>query len=140
DGSELAVLTSSWLVVSSDRLLAVTGSRPLAFAVYGDASIAGAIVASAAQTQAGAGADHPALCADAQGAGGVGATTWEGGGGGGGGYGTAGASGGASDAGAAGGSAGGAVAEADLSPLHGGCSGGAGGGPADERGDGGGGG
>ena len=127
------------LPVSSVNLagtLSLVGTRPVILAVYGDAVLDEDILAhghfNASNTVPGAGGNHP-QCGTATGLNGV-AAFGEGGGGGGGGNGTVGAEGGTGYSAGAELGAGGAVQDAALMPLIGGCAGGVGGGTGDMAG------
>lgn len=106
--------------------LTLVGSRPVILAVYGDATLNEAILASGRRDQPGAGGNQ--ACALSKGANGS-FSAREGGGGGGGGNGTTGEEGGLGYSGAARGQ-GGAFQSNTPQPLIGGCPGGDGGGEA----------
>ncbi|HET8933481.1 MAG TPA: hypothetical protein VFN67_08585 [Polyangiales bacterium] len=125
DGSSVTVLTMRDLTVAKGSSLRLVGSRPVVFAVLGDAVIDGSIDASANRDTPGAGGD--VACSASTGKEGSGNFFFGAGGGGGGGFGTSGGAGGLGDDARAG--AGGAVRGSEsLVPLLGGCSGGRGGG------------
>lgn len=134
DGSEAALLALEGLQITTGSSLRVVGSRPVIFAVHGNAEIRGRLLASGVRSVSGAGADRDCIAA-AYGTAASGTT----GGGGGGGFGTAGARGGQTAQGASGGAAGGASGNAAIVPLRGGCKGGNGGASGDLGGGGGGG-
>lgn len=126
-GSELAVVTLRSLAIASDHRLVVTGSRPLVLLVQGEATIAGALDASAQEKRPGPGGDLD--CAASRGGDGQGRERRNGGGGGGGGFGTPGGGGGDDDGNRSEAGAAGVVrGNAELVPLVGGCGGGIGGG------------
>jgi hypothetical protein len=132
NGPEVVVLPLRGLNIPSGSTLRITGTRPVVLAVFGDASIAGTIDASANGTTAGPGSNY--TCGNSTGRNGGGGYT--NGGGGGGGYATAGANGGSAGI-ASGGGAGTARANT-IPPLYGGCPGGNGGGCNSSGGGGGG--
>jgi len=130
-GQEIVVLPVASFTVASGATLRLTGARPVVFAVFGDASIAGTIDASANGATPGAGGNQS--CGTSQGADGTGETMRLRGasGGGGGGFATAGGkSGEANTDGKSEAPASGGVARGDdlLTPLFGGCAGGKAGG------------
>jgi hypothetical protein len=127
EGPEIVILPVASLTIASGSTLRLTGSRPILFAVFGDALVAGTIDASATGTTPGAGGNWS--CGASQGADGTGGTDRLVGasGGGGGGFATAGGKSGTADTdgkqkpGAIGGVVRGT---SSLSPLIGGCAGG----------------
>jgi hypothetical protein len=136
-GPAVIVLPVTSLALAGGSSLRLTGSRPVLFAVFGNANIAGTIDASASGTTPGAGGNLS--CGTSQGGNGSGNTARNDGasGGGGGGFGTPGGSGGRADtdmccAGAGvtqpGGVAGVTRGTSGQSPLLGGCAGGMAGG------------
>lgn len=127
DGGLPAVVLGMYgLNVTSAGSLRVQGSRPVIFAIYDSATIAGPVLANAQLDTPGAGGSST-LCGAARGGTG-GVSNNRGGGGGGGGFGTAGAAGGdGNSTGGTSGVAGTALGAAALSPLLGGCPGGSGG-------------
>ncbi len=126
NGPDVVVLPMKGLTITANSALRLTGSRPVILAVYGDATIRGALFGGGYSTSDGPGGNLP-VCNNA-GAGGPGQTGRFGGGGGGGGFATAGGDGGAGqDNNTAGGSAGATWGKPGLVPLQGGCRGGAGG-------------
>lgn len=125
-GPDAVVIPVTSLTVTGGGALRLIGERPVIFAVFGEASINGAIHASAVQGTPGAGGNVSCT----SGTGGVGQTQTAndrgGSGGGGGGFGTVGATGGRGDRGTT--TAAGMVEGDDtLAPLRGGCAGGRGG-------------
>jgi hypothetical protein len=141
DGPEIVILPITTLTVATGSTLRLIGARPVVFAVFGDALIAGTLDANASGTTPGAGGNWS--CGASQGADGSGRTELFGGasGGGGGGYGTAGGKSGTADTDAtqAAGADGGVPRGNDsISPLLGGCAGGQAGGCAVAGGAGGG--
>lgn len=126
NGQETLLLKVSSLLINSGQTLTITGTRPVIFAVLGETTIDGTILARAGQAPA-------SLCGN-----GGNGTGKEGGGGGG--FGGVGRAGGGSDTGTFG--AGGTVSGAEpINPLRGGCrggNGGPGGGNAPAGGEGGG--
>jgi hypothetical protein len=130
-GPEIVVLPVANFTVASGATLRLTGARPVVFAVFGNASIAGTIDASANGVTPGAGGNQS--CGTSQGADGTGETTRLRGasGGGGGGFATAGGkSGEANTDGRSEAPANGGVTRGNetLTPLFGGCAGGRAGG------------
>jgi hypothetical protein len=122
-GPELAVVALRGLDVRSTGRITITGSRAAALVVFGDASIAGIIDASANGAMPGAGADIACGTSDGGDVTTCSVGSDETGGGGGGGFGTAGGRGGDGDD--CGGRDGGAVRGTPaLVPLLGGCHGG----------------
>jgi cysteine-rich repeat protein len=136
NGNEIVLLPMQALDVGPNCTVELTGARPVLFLVYGDATIAGEINASARGHTPGPGGSS--VCGD--GTGDFGKTHMgKGGGGGGGGFGDDGSDGGDGDGGTASlGTKGSEEGSADLVPLRGGCSGGDGGVAADTGGGGGG--
>lgn len=121
----LVVVALRGLDITTAGTLTIVGERPVAFEVFGDASIAGDLRANAAGADAGAGA--PSTCVNGNGSAGTVATSA---GGGGGGHGVRGANGGNDGAQNSTGGGGGAQSNnRGLSPLRGGCTGGLGGVP-----------
>jgi len=129
-GADVVVLAVSQLSIPSGGSLSLTGSRPVIFAVWGDATVGGALSAAGASTSPA----PPTLC-DAQD--GVADGILAAGGGGGGSHGGRGGDGGDGDATGHGGRAGTPSGTAALVPLRGGCPGGSGGRSADPTGAGG---
>jgi hypothetical protein len=122
-GPDAVVLATNGLSVGSGGALALVGSRPVIFAVWGDATINGTIsAASAASTGAG---QNPAGLCDAQN--GLADGSLLGGGGGGGSHGGRGGDGGDGSAVGHGGRSGSLSGNASIAPLRGGCPGGSGG-------------
>jgi hypothetical protein len=117
-GHVVDILLFQSLTIATTSTLAIVGGNPVVLAVYGDATIHGAIDASANGTTPGAGADE---CPSHSNGADAGTGSWEPGGGGGG-QSSAGGVGGASR-GAAGEPAGNAQGT-DTVPLTGGCAGG----------------
>ncbi|WP_304608633.1 putative metal-binding motif-containing protein [Hyalangium versicolor] len=113
------------LTIDAGKALKLRGSRPVILAVYGNATLSGALLADADMDVPGAGGNRTNCGTQAGGTGGF--ASGEGSGGGGGGFGTAGAAGGRNDANTAGGT-GGTAGVSMLVPLVGGCPGGIGGG------------
>jgi Lectin C-type domain len=136
NGPEVVVIALRGLNVVSNNTLRLVGSRPVVFAIRGDATIAGVIDASATGATPGAGGNWS--CGSSQGGAGQGRSGAEGGGGGGGGFGTSGGRGGDDTGDASPGAGGAARGNANLVPLIGGCSGGVGGGCSNAPGAGGG--
>jgi hypothetical protein len=142
-GPKIVVLPLRDFSVAASATLQVTGTSPVVLAVFGDATIAGTIDASASGTVPGSGGNWS--CGTSQGSDGNGSSARFSGasGGGGGGFGTAGGASGTADtdnsdgvnAAAAGGVARGT---GTLSPLLGGCAGGRAGGCSNDGGAGGG--
>lgn len=126
NGASIVVMTVRDLTIASGSSLRLIGSRPLAIAVYGDASIEGTLDASADGATPGAGGNI--ACEGSTGGNGSGTSLFGGGGGGGGGFGTPGAPGGTGGAGARAGGAGAARGDESLERLLGGCGGGVDGG------------
>jgi hypothetical protein len=125
-GPDVVVLGMYGLDLPSGSSLRVQGSRPVIFAVFDSATIAGQLFSNAGDTP-GAGGSLGSCAGSTGGTGSV--SNGRGGGGGGGGFATAGASGGRGDnATSTSGTAGTAFGAANLIPLRGGCSGGNGGG------------
>jgi hypothetical protein len=128
----VAVIPLQGLRVPSTTTIRITGSRPLVFAVQGDASLAGTLDARGLGAVDGAGG-HTSCSTSGTGGAGVngGSSTFGGGsgggGGGGGGMATVGAAGGIGSAGGAGGGGGAIGGNATATPLRGGCRGGRGG-------------
>lgn len=126
-GPDVVVLGMYGLDVTAAGSLRVLGSRPVVFAVFDTATLAGPVQANAQLDVAGAGGST-ALCGASTGGAGT-TSSGRGGGGGGGGFGTTGANGGqGNNSGATIGAAGAAFGAATLTPLRAGCSGGPGGG------------
>jgi hypothetical protein len=127
-GTEAVVLGMYALTVAPDAgSLRVQGTRPVIFAVFDTATLAGPVLANATMGTPGPGGSAP-QCGPATGGNG-GVSNNRGGGGGGGGFGTPGANGGqGNNNGGTIGAAGTARGGVDLAPLRGGCSGGRGGG------------
>jgi hypothetical protein len=128
-GPNVDILVFSSLTIAAGSTLTLTGGSPVILAVYGNATIAGNIVASGT---AGAAASGPDPATSGPGGdwncgtsiGGTGSSTHNAGGGGGGASGAGG--GGGMDTGSnAGGSGGASRANPSLVPLYGGCPGGA---------------
>lgn len=134
-GGQVLVVVMSSLSIDATSTLKLEGSRPIVLLVEGDATIAGAIDASAQGNVPGPGGSNETVCGASTGltgsAGAIsGATDIGSGGGSGGGFGSAGSTGAASGLGMAVPLVAGGVAAApdpDLSPLRGGCRGGLGG-------------
>lgn len=126
NGPEVVVIALRGLNVVANNTLRLIGSRPIVFAVRGDATVAGLIDASANGVTPGAGGNWS--CGGSQGGAGQGRSGSDGGGGGGGGFGSAGGRGGDDNGDAAPGTAGAARGMGNLVPLVGGCGGGAAGG------------
>jgi hypothetical protein len=126
DGPDVVVvaLDSFELVASND--LTLTGNRPVIFAVYGDATIAGDVRADASSLTSSVAGGLAAFCADGTGENGT-EQNENGGGGGGGGFGANAGDGGDGQTSGNGGNGGGAFGAPTLIPLLGGCSGGQGG-------------
>lgn len=124
DGTEAVLLAYRGLVVEASASLTFVGQRPAILVSFGDARIAGRVMANSHATQRGAGSDG-SLCATH--AGGRGSALQAGGGGAG--HSTAGGWGG-SGAGAAGGVGGPEFPWAAVARLRGGCGGGPSGDPA----------
>lgn len=122
--AEIAVLPMRSLLVEAGRALKLRGHRPVILAVYGDASLSGALLADADREVPGAGGNR-ADCGPQRGMDGL-FSDDNGSGGGGGGFGQIGVPGGKNSTDAAGGS-GGLARNPTLSPLVGGCAGGTGG-------------
>jgi hypothetical protein len=132
DGSSLRVINAERLVIPAAATIAVVGAHALVIVVHGDATVDGGISVSSSSTPTptpGPGASDAACAGSIGGNGSVGTGTSGGGGGGGGAF--AADSGKGSDGGGPGrgdgGPKGNAVADADLSPLRGGCRAGKGG-------------
>jgi len=125
-GPDLVILPFKSLNLGSTTTIKLVGTRPVAFAVEGNVTIAGTIDASASGTTAGAGGDWS--CGSADGNDGTGDSSSGGGGGGGGAFGTNGGSGGYGDDNGNQGAGGTARGNANITPLYGGCNGGRGGG------------
>lgn len=123
---EAVLISSSSLVVAAGARFTVVGTRPVIFAVRGDVTIDGELLAAPRDTRPAAGADLANACLGASGASGS-AGTDSAPGGSGGAFGSAGGAGalGSGNAGTAAGATG-PVGAATLEPLQGGCSGGAG--------------
>lgn len=132
NGGDAVVLVMRGFILDKGVTLALTGSRPVVFAAFGDASIAGTIDASAHGALPGPGADRVCASGGAGVAGGNAIGTLGATGGGGGGFGSRGGDGGSSAGRSAPPKAGGLITgNSMLLPLEGGCSGGRGGaGPA----------
>lgn len=132
-GPDIVILPMADFKLSEGATLTLTGDHPVVLAVFGDATIAGTLDASADGTVPGAGGNQS--CGGSQGADGDGDPARYSGasGGGGGGFGTEGGSSGDADTdhsdGLNPGASGGVVrGTPDLSPLLGGCAGGKAGG------------
>lgn len=129
-GAPDAVLLATYgLTIPAGGSLTLLGSRPVVFAVFGDATFGGAVFANATFVVPGPGGSSSG-CSTREGiGGGAPGGTNGGGGGGGGGYATNGGAGaaGANGSGGAGGAGGAAGGLVTLSPLLAGCGGGAGG-------------
>jgi hypothetical protein len=127
DQANQVVLVFSGLTINAGKTLKLTGAKPVVLVVYGDASIAGTIDASAAGATSGAGGN--VTCTGASGNAGNDDTGVDkgAGGGGGGSFANKGGAGGKGDNGANGASASNTIGEVTLVPLRGGCAGGAGG-------------
>jgi hypothetical protein len=127
-GPDLVILPFKAFTLGSTTTIKLLGSRPVAFAVEGNATIQGTIDTTPAMgsTTWGAGAEWS--CGASTGGAGLGNGSLRGGGGGGGGFGTRGGYGGMDDgkADAAGGGPGVVRGNATLVPLYGGCLGGKG--------------
>jgi hypothetical protein len=126
-GPDVVVVPVRNLTLAAGSTIKLTGTRPVIFAVFGNATIAGIIDAGASGTTPGAGGN--VSCGTSQGGSGSGDTARFGGasGGGGGGLGTAGGKGGKADTDGSssnGGIAGVARGSAAQSPLVAGCAGG----------------
>lgn len=128
DGGEAVALVMDSLTIAQGASLTLSGNRPVIFAVYGDADIAGLVDASGATGTDGPGAGR--ACADAAGSSGgesPGGNAGSGGGSGGG-FGSAGGPGGSNGANSTRVDGGQTAGNAALVPLRGGCPGGKGGG------------
>ncbi len=132
-GGEALLAAASSFNLNAANNLRVTGTRPLIFAVYGDATVSGSILVSNVDggVPPGGSDNEPnvaAFCSAGAGAS-VGDGSQTNGGGGGGSFGTAGTDGatGSAGSGNSGGAAGTADATNALAPLRGGCPGGNGG-------------
>lgn len=127
-GTDAVVLGMYALTVAPDAgSLRLQGTRPVIFAVFDTATLAGPVFANATLDTPGPGGSE-LQCGPATGGNG-GVSNGRGGGGGGGGLGTAGANGGqGNNNGGTVGAAGSALGGVDAAPLRGGCSGGRGGG------------
>jgi hypothetical protein len=126
-GSDVVVVPVRNLTLAAGSTIRLTGNRPVVFAVFGNATIAGTIDAGASGTAPGPGGN--VSCGTSQGGNGSGETKRLGGasGGGGGGFGTAGGKGGKADtdgSSSTGGIAGIAHGSAAETPLVAGCAGG----------------
>jgi hypothetical protein len=130
-GPNVDILVFSSLTIASGSTLTLTGGSPVILAVYGDATIAGNIIADG---MPGAAASGPNPATSGPGGnwqcgtsvGGIGSSGHNSGGGGGGAAG-AGGKGGNDSSSNAGGTAGASRANPSITPLYGGCPGGAGG-------------
>lgn len=122
-GQETVLLPVRHFIVDASKFLRLRGSRPVIFAVYGNATIAGGVLANADNEVPGPGGNR-AGCGSQKGGDGQ-FSSGEGSGGGGGGFGSAGGAGGANDSGQT--SNGGTARSSTLVPLVGGCAGGRGG-------------
>jgi hypothetical protein len=121
---DLVVFATRHLSVAAGSTFRFTGSRPVAFVVYGDADIDGKLDFSAVGANGAAGSNFECN----PGVGGAGQKDGHAGGGGGGGFGTSGGNGGTSvPDDAPGGPSGPAASDLTLAPLRGGCAGGVGG-------------
>lgn len=121
-GPDVVIVSTAALAVIVGGAIRIQGDHPVIFAVYGPASISGAIVADAEHQTPGPGArDWSAQCSV-----GAGGPTSGAGGGGGGGYGHNGGPGGNGGGGSSsrGGAQGGNFGDDWLVPLAGGCAGG----------------
>jgi hypothetical protein len=128
NGGDAVVLVMREFTIAKGVTLALTGSRPVVFAAFGDVSIAGTIDASAHGALPGPGADRVCASGGAGEAGGNAVGTIGATGGGGGGFGSRGGDGGISAGSAGMPKAGGAMTgNSMILPLEGGCSGGRGG-------------
>lgn len=127
NGPDLLVVAVQSLDVGAGTTLRVTGSRPVAFVVFGNAAIDGTIDVSANGTTGGPGQNWQCNLSDAVNAPGGGSSTG-GGGGGGGALGANGGPGGSGGGNTLGGAAGQARSSSVLTPLLPGCRGGWGGG------------
>jgi hypothetical protein len=125
-GVEILILPVRNFIMDPGTAVKIRGSRPLLLAVYGNATVHGALLADADMEVAGAGGNR-AACEPSQKGGDGPFTGGEGGGGGGGGFGTVGGAGGNNFEGISGGRSGGTLSST-LAPLVGGCQGGQGGG------------
>lgn len=123
---ELVVISVLGLDVAAGSSLTVTGTRPVVFVVFGDATVSGTIDVSAVGTVVGAGGDV-SCTATTIGANGADNTAGTSAGGGGGGFGSAGGNGGKSNGGGSSAAGGMVVPGSKLVPLRGGCAGGHGG-------------
>jgi hypothetical protein len=121
---DYAVVPIRNFTIDAGHALKLKGTRPVIFAVYGNATISGDLLADADLDVAGTGGNRTACGTQKGGTGQFSAQ--EGSGGGGGGFGTAGAAGGKNISNNAGGGAGTTVSST-LVPLVGGCPGGTGG-------------
>lgn len=132
NGPELLVLPVQGLLITDGGSLRLEGTRPVVFAVFGDAIIDGTIDARSVKNTAvfGAGATPSdakgSFCSSRAGETGKGNSN-RGGGGGGASFATAGGNGGSANPGAAGGNAGVVLTDLQLIPLLPGCPGGNGG-------------
>jgi hypothetical protein len=124
-GVETMLLPVRDFIMDPGTAVKLRGSRPLIVAVYGSATIHGALLADADMEVPGAGGNRAACAPSQRGENGP-FSSGEGGGGGGGGFGTAGGAGGRNAAGQS--SNGGGTLSSTLAPLLGGCQGGQGGG------------
>lgn len=124
NGPEIVVIPLRGLSIDSNNGLRLVGSRPIAFAIRGDVTIAGVIDASASGATPGPGGNWS--CGSSQG--GAGQSQNNATGGGGGGFSTNGGAGGDDTRNAAPGVAGASRGNSNLVPLIGGCGGGAAGG------------
>ena len=126
DGPDIVVIPVKSLNVAAGTTIRATGSRALAFTVFGDAVVAGSIDVGANGATGGAGNEWN--CAASLGVNGTGTSGGGGGGGGGGAFGASGGRGGNGGGGSQGGNAGVARGVDTLAPLFPGCRGGWGGG------------
>jgi hypothetical protein len=130
-GSEVLLVAMNSMRIDAAQALVLNGSRPIVFAVIGDADLDGSLSAYA-------GASPPASCSPGTGTNGLSDSDFNFGGAGGGGFGTAGARGGQSRLGIVNASAGAANGVEQNTPLRGGCPGGNGAVALVNRGEGGG--
>jgi hypothetical protein len=126
DGSEAAIAVLNSLNIQSGFDIDVEGDRAGIIAVYGDATIAGSIMATPANGNNGPG-EQPTACTNSGDGQNGGDFDGSGGGGGGGAFGTAAGNGGNGRTGAAGGMGGASNGDNTFSPLRRGCEGGSGG-------------
>jgi hypothetical protein len=136
-GMETLVVPLRSFIMDPGTAVKLKGTRPVILAVFGNATISGALLADADMEVAGAGGNRGTCAPSQKGQDGQFASG-EGSGGGGGGFGTAGGMGGRNDSGQI--SNGGSALSSTLAPLVGGCQGGLGGGSGSGGAGGGGGG